>query len=72
MVRYRTEVFIPTDRLINLQLPDHFPEGRAVVTVQFLSGPAEPEDEATAREEDPDELDVEWWEEFDDEPGRLD
>ena len=68
MVRYRTEVVIPPDRLIGLQLPEHFPEGRAIVTVQFLDV-NEPFDDADARDED---RDMEWWEEFEDQRGRVD
>ncbi len=69
MLRYRTEVFIPPDRLIGLQLPDHFPEGRAVVTVQFLDV-NEPLDDESTRAEDTGGPDMEWWEEFDDGPAR--
>ena len=32
-VRYRTEILIPPDRYVCVQLPSYLPEGRAVVTV---------------------------------------
>ncbi|MBX6313133.1 MAG: hypothetical protein IRY99_09505 [Isosphaeraceae bacterium] len=59
---YRTEIVIPPDRYVGLQLPPHLPEGRAIVTVVLL----EPEaDEAPTLDTDPDRQDIEWWEEFD-------
>jgi hypothetical protein len=70
VVRYRTEVFIPPDRLIGLQLPDHFPEGRAVVTVHYLDV-NETIDDKSARDEELEGPDMEWWEEFEDGAGRL-
>ena len=33
LLRYRTEIVVPPDRYVCLQLPAHFPEGRATVTV---------------------------------------
>jgi hypothetical protein len=57
--RYRTEIVIPHDRTVILQLPQHLPEGRAVVIVQV--------EEATAsqtQDHDVDHQDIEWWEEF--------
>ena len=63
MLRYRTEIVVPADRYVCLQLPGHLPEGRATVTVQYHDPRPEPRDEA-----DPDREDIEWWEEFDDEP----
>lgn len=69
MPRYRTEIIIPPDRYVCLQLPPGVPEGRATVTVYFN----EPDDEpvrtpSTHAGEDHD--DVEWWDEFD-EPGPV-
>ena len=66
MRRYRTEIVIPPDRYIGLQLPAHLPEGRAIVTI--LVQEPEPGDDA-APEADAEGQDIEWWEEFDDEPG---
>lgn len=70
--RYRTEIEVPADRHVTLQLPPHFPEGRAFVTVLVL----EAESPAPAGD-DPDRHDIEWWDEFSDdregdEPGGLD
>jgi hypothetical protein len=62
--RYRTEIVIPPDRYVCLQLPDHLPEVRAVVTIHV----PDPGTHDVAAEMDPDRLDIEWWEEFDDEP----
>jgi len=64
MRRYRTEIHIPADRAITLQLPAHLPEGRAILTVLVAD-----EEEATPSEGVPPELelegqDIEWWEEF--------
>ncbi len=57
MSRYRTEIHIPADRYIALQLPAHLPEGRAFVTVQVDEpGPDEPAEA--------DRQDIEWWDEF--------
>jgi hypothetical protein len=60
--RYRTEIVIPEDRYVSLQLPDDLPAGRAVVVVTIEEpidlGPPEgiwPEAEAE---------DIEWWDEF--------
>lgn len=58
--RYRTEIVIPADRFVSLQLPDDLPEGRAIVTV-WVEDPEAPGDP------DPDRQDIEWWDEFDDE-----
>ena len=63
MQRYQTEVLIPADRFVGLQLPMHLPEGRAIVTISVVEADpplrAEPDD-------DPDRLDIEWWDEFGD------
>jgi hypothetical protein len=63
--RYRTEIVIPPDRYIGLQLPAHLPEGRAILTVVVQE--PEPGD-AAAPEADVEGQDIEWWEEFDEEP----
>ena len=60
MRRYRTEIVIPPDRFIGLQLPAHLPEGRAILTVYVHDpDPADASPEAEA-----DRQDIEWWEEF--------
>lgn len=64
MLSYRTEIVVATDRRVTLQLPDHFPEGRATVVVSAPS--ARPDDPG---DHDPDREDIEWWDEFDDEAG---
>jgi hypothetical protein len=61
--RYRTEIVIPPDRYVGLQLPAHLPEGRAVVTILVEN---EDDDPAYGSESDPDRQDIEWWDEFDD------
>ena len=70
VLRYRTEIVVSPDRYVCLQLPDHFPEGLARVTVSYddpsPSDPAEAPDSA-----EPDDPDIEWWEEFDGEPRRT-
>lgn len=58
--RYRTEILIPPDRTVVLQLPIHIPEGRATIVVQV----DEP-DRSDVHENDPDRQDIEWWDEFD-------
>lgn len=58
---YRTEIEIPADRYVGLQLPASLPEGRAVVTVSFIE--TEP---AAGAAEDADRHDIEWWDEFGD------
>lgn len=62
MQHYRTEVIIPADRSLCLQLPDSFPAGRATVTVLVQ----EPDSELLSPDSDLDDdrLDIEWWEEF--------
>ena len=66
MLPYRTEIVIPADRFVCLQLPPDLPEGRAVVTVDFVESVAEPASTiADVTEIDPDHEDIEWWEEFD-------
>ena len=64
MPRYRTEVVVPPDRYVCLQLPGHYPEGRATVTVQYHDPSVDRAVEA-ADDDEPDRDDFEWWEEFD-------
>jgi hypothetical protein len=61
--RYRTEIVVAADRYVCLQLPPHFPEGVATVTVRF-HGPPDADRPDSAEELDPDREDIEWWEEF--------
>ncbi len=72
MRRYRTEVVIPEDRYVALQLPADLPAGRAVITVSIVEEAVEPVSEhreAEDREEIERLDDIEWWEEFgDDDP----
>jgi hypothetical protein len=69
VLRYRTEIVVPSDRYVCLQLPDHLPEGRAVVTVHFLEpGPTSGDEPYEGHD---DRLDIEWWEEFDVTPDPL-
>jgi hypothetical protein len=71
VLRYRTEIVVPSDRYVCLQLPNHLPQGRAVVTVHFLEpGPA-PATSEEPFEDLADRLDIEWWEEFDESPEPL-
>jgi hypothetical protein len=63
--RYRTEILIPSDHYICLQLPPHLPEGRATITVQ-IPGPEDHRADRPDPEPDPDRQDIEWWEEFED------
>ncbi len=51
MPRYQTEIVVPPDRYVCLQMPADFPEGAATVLV--LVGEA-----------DPDRQEIEWWDEF--------
>jgi hypothetical protein len=71
LLRYRTEIVVPADRFLSLQLPPGFPEGPAAVTVHVHLEPADPEagrpDDA-APDDDPDHEDIEWWDEFEDDP----
>jgi hypothetical protein len=73
--RYRTEVVIPPDRALVLHLPEDLPEGRAIVMIQV----EEEVDLDTDLDGDGHDLedvldvhahDMEWWEEFEDEPVR--
>lgn len=65
MRRYSTEIVIPADRFVAVQLPEGLPEGPALLAV-IVAGP---ESEHTWSEDadlDPDRQDIEWWEEFED------
>lgn len=61
-MQYRTEIEIPADRYVCLQLPDFIPEGVATVTVttpdRAQAFEPRPDDEGDAH-------DIEWWDEFD-------
>lgn len=63
MRRYSTQIVIPSDRLIVIQVPESVPEGPAVVTIQ---APDDEPDGPVASEPEDDLRDIEWWEEFDD------
>jgi hypothetical protein len=69
VLRYRTQIEIPADRCVCLLLPRDFPEGPATVTFQSFA--ATPIGAHPDREPDPDRDDIEWWEEFDDEPEKA-
>lgn len=69
MIRYQTEVVVAPDRYVCLQLPDHLPEGRARVTV-VIEEP-EPVEVAVGLDSDLDHQDIEWWEEFEEGPERV-
>lgn len=67
MSDYRTEIVVPSDRYVCLQLPGRFPTGHAIVTVRCLAPAADLPEAGAAPEEQPDRIDIEWWEEFDEE-----
>lgn len=68
MDRYQTEIVVPADRFIALQLPADLPEGRATVTVTVhpIDAP-----DASNPDEDVESEDIEWWEEFEDDYERV-
>ena len=68
MPHYRTEIDIPPDRYDCLQLPAHLPAGRATVTIYMR----EPEavESPSPPELDLDRQDIEWSDEFEDDPER--
>ena len=68
-VQYRTEILIPPDRYVCVQLPSYLPEGRAVVIVTVHE--PETEELGPTSESDPDRQDIEWWDEFDRESGGV-
>ncbi len=65
MPRYHTEIVIPPDRYVCLQMPADFPEGTATVTV--LVDEPDRSRAVPPHEADPDRQDIEWWDEFEDE-----
>ena len=73
MRRYRTEVIIPADRTIILHLPADLPEGPATILVH-VEDPADASDPLASGDDDLGDAlglnrhDIEWWEEFEDEP----
>jgi hypothetical protein len=66
-MRYRTEILIPPDRYVCVQLPSYLPEGRAVITVTVND--RETEERGLPNESDPDRQDIEWWNEFEADQG---
>lgn len=64
MRHYRTEIVIPPDRTVVLQLPASLPDGPATVIVQVEV--ADDPDRAEGPEAglELDREDIEWWEEF--------
>jgi predicted HD phosphohydrolase len=68
-MRYQTDVHVSADRYVCLQLPTYFPEGRAVVTVTIETEASPSASQASSEEVDRE--DIEWWDEFDEESGRL-
>ncbi len=64
MRRYSTEIVIPADRFVAVQLPEDLPDGPAVLAVYVKE---ETDEERPWTEDiDPDRQDIEWWEEFED------
>jgi len=63
-MRYRTEISIPPDRYVCVQLPSYLPEGRAQITITFDKSDVSERDWPS--EADPDRQDIEWWDEFED------
>src|SRR5260221_13611525 len=68
LMRYRTEIFVPNDRYVCLQLPDYLPEGKAVVIIQF-EDPDKPDPAPGAVDDSGRHDDIEWWEEVDEAGG---
>jgi len=68
--RYRTEIVVPPDHYVCLQLPEHFPAGRATVTVHF-NDLSDPGADDTIDDSERDREDIEWWEEFEGEQGAV-
>jgi hypothetical protein len=63
VLSYRTEIEVPADRYVCLQLPLNLPEGRATVIVYFHG--TIPGESLNPDLIDSDHDDIEWWEEFD-------
>ena len=61
-MRYRTEIVIPPDRYVCVQLPTYLPEGKAVVTIYLPDRDDGPPNLFTEIESD--RQDIEWWDEF--------
>jgi hypothetical protein len=68
-MRYRTEISIPADRYVCVQLPSYLPEGLAVLTVT-IQAPI-PIESSESGETDPDRMDIEWWDEFEGDPASV-
>jgi hypothetical protein len=60
-IAYRTEVVIPTDRVLVLHLPDDMPLGQAVVTVRVEEPATAPVPQPLTETLDLDNQDMEWW-----------
>ena len=60
-MRYRTEISIPADHYVCVQLPAFLPEGRAILTVTFQASSTADDGDADL---DLDRQDIEWWDEF--------
>lgn len=69
MPGYRTQIIVSGDRYVCLQLPDHFPEGEATVTVTRPdpNPVSRPDVAPTVPQHDQPDEDIEWWDEFEDE-----
>ena len=68
MDRYQTEIVVPADRFVAIQLPAGLPEGRATVTV--IVHPID-DSENSVPDADVESEDIEWWEEFEDDYERV-
>jgi hypothetical protein len=70
---YRTEIVVPPDRYVCLQLPANLPPGRATVTVLLIDVPASEGESGTAAGSDLelDRQDIEWWDEFEEDRERV-
>jgi hypothetical protein len=60
-MRYRTEIVIPSDRYVCVQLPAYLPEGRAIVTI--VSDESELDEPQSPADHELDRVDIEWWDE---------
>lgn len=73
MSEYRTEIIVPPDRYVCLQLPPNLPPGRALVTVLVLDAhPSDAEPGSPAGSDlELDRQDIEWWDEFEEDRERV-
>ncbi|MFO0909292.1 MAG: hypothetical protein U0794_13230 [Isosphaeraceae bacterium] len=70
MSSYRTEIVVPPDRYVYLQLPPDFPLGNAEVVVRHgvsseLAVSTEGDSSTSPAAGEAEGDDIEWWEEFD-------